>query len=133
MSYWDNKTVPFSELKGKTIDKITGLKSGSGEVHFYTSDGKHYIMYHHQDCCESVSIDDVSGCVDDLIGSPITIAEERTSKENPEGVIFEWQDSFTWTFYALATVKGYVDIRWYGESNGYYSEGVDFQEVAEND
>lgn len=127
---WYDKQIPIEELKGKTIVRIDGLKKGSDEVHFYTSDGMRYKMYHEQNCCESVEIDDVSGDVNDLIGSPITIAEERTSDKNPEGVpVPEWQDSFTWTFYVLATVKGYVNIRWYGESNGYYSEGVDIVKV----
>ena len=66
---------------------------------------------------------------DDLVGTPILMAEEVTNEPNvnPEGVpIPEYQDCFTWTFYKFATIKGYVTIRWYGESNGYYSESVDF-------
>lgn len=117
----------FSELKGKTVEHISGLKEGSKEVKFYLSDGSVVRMYHEQDCCESVEVEDVIGDVEDLIGSPILMAEEVTyCNEDPEGVETEpTDDSFTWTFYKLATVKGYVDIRWYGESNGYYSESVD--------
>lgn len=129
----------FSFLKGKTIVKVEGLEKGSDCVIFKTGCGLICKMYHEQDCCESVEIDDVCGDVTDLVGSPILVAEENTSNDNPLDVtndnpiyneILEYQDSFTWTFYKLATRKGYVDIRWYGESNGYYSESVDF--VIEN-
>lgn len=117
--------VKFSDLVGKTlisVNNVDGL-----EIIFTANDGSVYKMYHEQDCCENVSIDDVCGNLDDLVGSPILQAEESVSTENPKDVkIPEYQDSFTWTFYRLATIKGSVVIRWYGGSNGYYSESVDF-------
>lgn len=116
----------FNGLVGKVLTKIAG-KAGDDEMVFLTSDGEQYQMYHSQDCCESVAIDDICGDLGDLIGTPIVRAEERSTNENPPGVPHEgYQDSFTWTFYELATVKGSVTIRWYGSSNGYYSERVTF-------
>ncbi len=117
----------FKILQGKTITEIDGLTVGSERVTFTCSDGTKYVMLHYSDCCESVDIEDVAGDVDDLIGSEILLAEESTSDENPEGVKPEYQDSFTWTYYKLATINGYVTIRWYGSSNGYYSESVNFE------
>ena len=115
-----------SELIGKTLEKII---RGDDEITFVCSDGKVYKMYHDQDCCEGVYVEDICGDLNNLIGRTLLMAEEATSDENPEGVIIGYQDSFTWTFYKFATMKGYVTIRWYGESNGYYSESVTFKEI----
>lgn len=119
----------FNVLIGKTILSIDG-GIGDEEIKFVCSDGSVYKMFHQQSCCENVEVNDITGDINDLIGSPILQAEESSSNENSLGVVKEYEDeSFTWTFYKLATIKGYVDIRWYGSSNGYYSESVDFIQV----
>ena len=59
-----------------------------------------------------------------IVGEPLLVADE-VSGETPVGFEDEYHESVTWTFYKFATRKGYVDVRWLGESNGYYSESVD--------
>jgi hypothetical protein len=118
--------INISEIKGKTLTGIDGGKD-SHELVFTTSDGEVYKMFHEQDCCESVRLEDIVGELQDLIGSPLLVAYAETSRENPKGGYYE--DSFTWTFYRLATIKGSVTLRWYGCSNGYYSERVDLVRV----
>lgn len=121
-------SADISQLIGKTLTAV--VNDDNEEILFTVDDGSKYRLYHENNCCESVTVEDVIGNLSDLIGSPIVMAEVVTnSDENPEGITKEYQDSFTWTFYKLATVKGYVTIRWYGESNGYYSESVSFEEV----
>ena len=120
----------FKDLVGVTIARVIG-EVGDEQIEFEAEDGRIWIMSHSQDCCESVLVEDICGDLSDLVGSPIVSAEESTSENvNPEGVKPpEYQDNFTWTFYRIATAKGLVVIRWYGESNGYYSESVDFDIV----
>lgn len=112
----------IEELLNKMIFKI---ENDNDRIDFYSTDGNMYSMYHNQDCCESVSIDDINGDLDDLIGSPILMADESSSKNTKlDGTPDDDCESCTWTFYRFATIKGYVNIRWYGVSNGYYSESV---------
>ena len=122
----------ISELLNKTLVSVS-VSAGQDEILFICEDGAEYKMHHYQGCCESVTIEDICGNMEDLVGSPILMAEEVESGENPEGITKEYQDSFTWTFYKLATVKGDVTIRWYGESNGYYSESVDFEKLRKKE
>lgn len=122
------KLEKFEELKGHTLANVANLENE--ELVFTLDSGEQYSLYHSQDCCEKVEIVDINGDLDSLIGAPILMAEEVTSEKDPDGWEYpdnpEWRDSYTWTFYKLATSKGYVTIRWLGESNGYYSEEVDW-------
>ena len=118
----------FSDLVGKVLTKIEG-DVGDDVIKFWCADGTQYQMYHYQDCCEHVRVEDICGDLSDLIGSPILVAEEIHDADKPEGVDMGYAESSTWTFYKLDTAKGGVTIRWYGASNGYYSERVDFEEV----
>lgn len=126
--------VSVEDLKGKVLTKVE--VKGYDSILFVAEDGSEYQMYHSQDCCESVSIDDICGDIQDLVGSEILVAEEVSSDNTPETV---WRilkqgipkreyaaESETWTFYKIDTAKGGVTIRWYGSSNGYYSESVNF-------
>ena len=115
----------YAEIKdmvGKTFTRVTG-GVGDGEMVF-ENDTERYVFTHDQDCCENVDINDVVGDLSDLVGEPLLMAEE-VSGETPVEFNEAEYASVTWTFYKFATRKGYVDVRWLGESNGYYSEGVD--------
>jgi hypothetical protein len=116
----------YDDIIGKTITRIERITDGEDQLHFYFDTGEKWVMLHYQDCCEYVYIENIIGDLDDLIGSPLTMAEERCG-ENPYA-----SESGTWTFYTFATIKGYVDIRWNGESNGYYSESVSFGKEGED-
>lgn len=136
------------DLVGKILTEVI-LDMKNATIKFVSDTGEEYLMYHDQDCCEGVWIDDICGDLQDLVGTPILVAEEvsnemfeedwkRREKEKVEEADskdeYYWlSESYTWTFYKLATINGYVDLRWYGESNGYYSERVDFIKKDEYD
>lgn len=124
-------------LPGLTITDIRNVDSDRIEID--TAEGRSFILYHSQDCCESVRIDEVIGSFDTLVGYPLLeVKEEIMSGSNPsedgwpEGMdLPEWKpESYTWTTFTFTTVKGTVVIRWYGESNGHYSESVSFVETT---
>lgn len=109
--------VEFSDLRNKVFNRVD--KNGDS-IKFTLADGSYYLLEHRRDCCENVYIESIVGDLSDLVDTPILMAEETYN--NDLGRLEEYDKSFTWTFYKLASIKGYVDIRFYGTSNGYYSE-----------
>lgn len=102
---------------GKIIKSVTGLDEGSGEMAITFEDGSALHMWHSQDCCESVSICDIDSS-GNLVGAAFYDLEETSQSGSSDYGVEEW------TFYTIRTDKGYTWIRWYGESNGYYSTSV---------
>lgn len=128
-----NDYIEIKEFVGKTFSQINVKYD---QIEFVVSDDEKYLMYHEQDCCESVGVEDINGDITDLLWVPILKASEDTSNSPKSNTYGEGENAYTyedesatWTFYNLATIKGYVTIRWYGSSNGYYSESVSIKKL----
>lgn len=64
MTEW--RMTNISELVGQTFIQITNTNN---EITFVTTNNATYKLYHEQDCCERVEIEDIVGDLIDLIGS----------------------------------------------------------------
>ena len=121
-----NNDSELSQACNQLIIGIEGLEKGSDRLKIELFGGN-LMLEHHQDCCESVLIEDFEGDIEDLLGHRLVSAEEvingqeggQSGEENGYG------ESTTWTFYKFRTTGGDLWVRWLGESNGYYSERVD--------
>ena len=135
-SYDNNRQI--SDLLGVTLTEVNVDNNEShyccqDVIVFIASTGDRYEMYHDQDCCESVGIDEIIGDLSDLVGNPILLAESVSNNDRLPGFDRDYGDSHTWTFYKLSTIRGSVTIRWFGTSNGYYSESVSFKIITQDD
>ena len=113
---WRDNHVDVAEMQGQTFTRVW---SDMDTVTF-ENDEVRYVLYHDQDCCESVTVEEIIGDLEDLEKWPLLISREDTNIDGPELN----EENYTWTFYNFATFKGYVTIRFLGVSNGYYSEDV---------
>ena len=109
--------IPLEQLQGMAITAVVyDEQNESLLIHLNT----HVLeMIHHQDCCETVYLADVVGAFEDLIGYPLLEVSESIVDIESE------YESATASYYNFKTVKASVQLRWVGESNGYYSETID--------
>lgn len=117
-----NKVFKSVEITNADPDDDIGYND---YVVFTTIDDEVYVMMHSQDCCETVYLESVDNDTTVLVGSQILVAEVRTNSKK------QLNGSETWTFYLLGTNEGCCNFRWYGSSNGYYSESVNLYKIMD--
>ena len=110
-------SININQIKGMTITAVVYKESEESLlIHLNT----HVLeMVHHQDCCETVYLADIVGSFEDLIGYPLLEVSESIVDAEIDGC-----ESSTASYYNFKTVKANVQLRWIGESNGYYSETI---------
>lgn len=107
--------------------KLESFEQDNDRVLLVCEDGSAFEMYHMQDCCEHVAVNDIKGELQSLVGSMIISTTEDVSGDWPADVELDYRpESFTWTTYTIQTAEAACIIRWLGQSNGYYSENVYF-------
>lgn len=118
--------LPLSTLIGKTFREVTTTEDG---LRFWGEDeDASYQLLHQHVCCETVTLEDVDGDLNVLVGSPILSAEEVSGPEPTEEEVKSHSTdlslrSASWTFYKFKTAKGYLTARFFGGSEtGQYSE-----------
>lgn len=129
MTSYDYHNGDINQIIGKTMRSVE--QTGKESITFVDESGARWSMHYEPDCCASCEIEDVVGDLQDLVGSPIVMAEVATNSTDEPSKSDEHPESYTWTFYKFATAKGYVTVRWYGSSNGYYSETASFRRIAD--
>lgn len=129
MNMETSKLVNFNTLEGLTITKIDGLKEYSEEVIFHTKEKRTFKLFHNYDCCENVLLADICGTTA-LTGKVLSATmKNNIGKQNVKTDLSAFDDcSTTWTFYDIQTNKGFLTLRWFGNSNGCYSEEACFIE-----
>ena len=113
----------FETMIGEVLSSID-IDTKENQILLTTKSGRIFKFYHEQDCCESVTINGlVVGDIQKLVGGVI---QEITKEESTVEVEYDSRTDTTLTF---KIDEHTVISNWIGESNGYYSESVDFQEI----
>lgn len=120
--------VSISALRGQTLASVDYLPPDLDcEERFLltTVDGRTYEISHHQECCESVQLEETEGDWQKIIGRVIVDAEKHTIEVSQKNETVDVR----LTELVFRTDEHTLIQRWIGESNGYYGIEVDVYEL----
>lgn len=110
----------------QTMKNLIGATILSATTHY--NDNLLYIetdkgtmrFYHDQECCESVWLEDGLEDLEKMLHAEVI-------ENYDEDALNEYDYSYTWTYYKISTLNHDCTLRFYGTSNGCYSEDVDIE------
>ncbi len=113
-------------IKGQVITEVR-VRGGefNDRIVFTLENGDEWVMEHCQDCCETVSIHEIYGDLQSLVGQTVDYASSVSGGIDDDDD-YDVCQSGTVTRFSINTRNGLVVVTWHGFSNGYYSEGVSF-------
>lgn len=114
------------DLEGRTIEST---EIGRDWLNIFCEDGTQWQLFHRQDCCESVNFKDTQGDPAELIGKKILKAYTDRGSESNSWWDTSNSESSTWEEFTLEASGVKVTWRSAGESNGYYSETMNFEQT----
>ncbi len=120
----ERSRVKFDALVGEVLDAVD-IDREENQILLTTRSGRRFLVYHEQDCCETVAMHWQDGSFDKLIGKPIIEARDIAIDTSEEAI----DSSQTTTTLIFRVDDQTVISRWIGDSNGYYSESVDIAEL----
>ena len=112
----------ISELLGYTLSAVEHNQDWD-YITFTRTDGVQVKMYHKQECCEHVWVEEIHGDLQALVGYPLTTAEVYTRDGHNQ-----YGNNQMFTFYRIGNERHLATIRWCGESH-YYSIDVTVEVV----
>lgn len=119
--------LEWSLADAPTIHNVT--ITGNDTVILTLDNEVHFVLTHERDCCETVEVCDTDNddfkSLRELVGSKLISIEEVVGVDCSDEPPCFVDVSSTWTFYNIKTTTDVVQLRWFGTSNGYYSEQVD--------
>lgn len=133
--------MTFQKLVGQKLASVDVINER--EIRFTTDSGLVVLFYHEQDCCENVRLITPDGDVKQLVGRCVLEVKEnivRIGDDVDDNYIIgkdvpdfnpKYAESWTDTRFEFITDEGTEVIRWFGESNGYYSESIRVADITD--
>lgn len=116
-------TVMYEEVDENILGaKVLSINYADSELKITTDKGV-FCMFHSEDCCENVWLEEGLDEIHGLIGKTILSFEERsyTQSEPDEDEYYS-----SWHLYTVTHTGGYLDLCWRGHGKVYYSHSVRF-------